>query len=613
MSDEEFYSEESYEFEFEDEDDNDEGSNTNDNDNDSKIDEDTCVDNMYYTAKGFKDDDQETAIEKFKKIVELKDKEPEDDDYEYIFKSHKQLMKLYFSEKNYDAMLDVLTELFTIVSKIDKSYFEDSISKMILHYSSDSNDFDFLNRFYNILLDKAQLNNVRLWFKINTNLLNLKIEQEQYQEIPQLLHQIYQKLKTSSESIQKSFTLQIIASEIEYLSKVSNDDNSNLARMGQLYRMSLKITTAVTHPKILAIIKECGGKVQFYRENFEKARVEFYESFKSYDEAGSALKYKLLKYVALCSLLTESELDPFESQETQTIAKSREFDSLKLLIKAYSLLDLQEFQTILVEQRTLDDSGFYKDPIFVTSCKEILKNLRSKILLNYIKGYSAIKFDFLCNQLKITESELEGLLLRLIMGGRLKDSKVDYVHKVIFTETNGSNKNSNRACFPQTSKKDIYYNVKLLEFVMPPQPAISQDDIMEVDENSPTLYSTPPKSLDYLHKFFFAIDRPTKPKDWFSYIESWYIFMMSAIPASHKGEISQKEQVINEQKAENITTSTSFNKAESELANFNTGLLNSTLAVEEENNDESDIEEINKVDVLNNWYGELKEYLNLIA
>lgn len=620
MSDEEFYSEESYEFEFEDEDEEDNGSTNDDNDNDDNVDEDTSIENLYYTAKGFKDDDEQTAIDKFKEIIEFKNKEPEHDQYEYIFKSYKQLMKLYFKQNKYDTMLDILNELFTIVSKIDKSYFEDSISKMILHYSNDSNNFEFLNKFYCILLDNSQLNNIRLWFKINTNLLNLKIDQEQYQEIPQLLKQIYQKLKTSNESIQKSFTLQIIACEIEYLSKVSKNDTKNLARMGQLYRMSLKITTAVTHPKILAIIKECGGKVQFYRENFEKARVEFYEGFKSYDEAGSSLKYKLLKYLALCSLLTESELDPFESQETQTISKSKEFDSLKLLIKSYNSLDLHEFQTILEQFNDIDDE-FYKDSIFIDFCKEILKNLKSKILLNYTKGYSVIKFEFLYDQLKINESDLECLLLKSIASGKFKDSKVDFVNKVVFTESTNK-KNLNRACFPQTCAKDIYYNVKLLEFVSPPQEQQQflsfQDDIMEVDENTTITTNDDNylKNMDYLHKLFFAIDRPIKVKDWFNYIESWYIFLISAIPASHKGEISQKEQVINEQKAENTTTSTSLNnnsKAENELANFNTGLLNSTIIIEDDNDEISDIEEINKIDVLNNWYNELKEYLNLVS
>ena len=261
MSDEEFYSEESYEFEFEDEDeDEDAGSNNNDNDSDSKIDEDSSIENLYYTAKGFKDEDEDKAIEKFNEIITSKDKDSECDHYEYVFKSHKQLMKLYFKQKNYDSVLNTLKGLFTVISKIDKSYFEDSISKMIVHYSIDSNNFEFLNQFYNILLEKSQLNNIRLWFKINTNLLNLKIEQKQYQEIPELLKQIYEKLKSSNESIQKSFTLQIIACEIDYLSKVSNNDTKNLARMGQLYRMSLKITTAVTHPKILAVVKECGVK-----------------------------------------------------------------------------------------------------------------------------------------------------------------------------------------------------------------------------------------------------------------------------------------------------------------------------------------------------------------
>ena len=60
------------------------------------------------------------------------------------------------------------------------------------------------------------------------------------------------------------------------------------------------------------------------------------------------MKYKLLKYYALCSLLIESELDPFQSQETQIISKSsNQFNKLKLLIKYYSDLDLEKFENLV--------------------------------------------------------------------------------------------------------------------------------------------------------------------------------------------------------------------------------------------------------------------------
>ncbi|KAL6450644.1 csn2 COP9 signalosome complex subunit 2 [Candida maltosa Xu316] len=599
MSDEEFYSEESYEFEFEDEDE-DQDLNDGDEANDEN-DENTSIDNKYYTAKGYKDDDVETAVSHFKKIIEIIDTSDsiESEDYDYIFKSYKQLMKLYFNQNNYDSVILLLRDLFKINKFIDKSYFEDSLSKMILRYSNESNNLKFVNDFYTVLLDNCEASNSRLWLRINVNLLTLKIDNKNFDEVPSLLDNIYKKLKDCLDSIQKSFTLQVIASEIDYLSKTNNLD---LPRMSQLYRMSLKITTAVTHPKILAVIKECGGKVQFYRENFEKSRIEFYESFKSYDEAGSPLKYKLLKYVALCSLLTESELDPFESQETQTVSKSPEFDDLKLFIHSYNSLNLDEFLRVFQK-----DDSFYDDDIFIQASKKILVNLQLKSLLNYIKGYTSVRFEFICQKLKITESEMEGLLLQLTNSGKLKHSKIDFINKVIFT----SDTIVKRVQFPQTSTKDIYYNIKLLE-CLSTKPQINKqfnEDIMDVDEG-PNI----PATTDYFHQYFFPVDRPSKSKDWYSSIEAWYLFLISSIPQSNKDQMSQKDQILNLQKVNNVTaTSTTgaasnTTKVENELANFNTGLLNSTVSIED-HEDDTDVDKINKVDVLNAWYKEAKEYL----
>ena len=84
MSDEEFYSEESYEFEFEDEDedggdfdiennedDSDQtGNNNNNNSNSNKSNVKKVLDNQYYSAKSFKDDDPKHAIIEFQKIID---------------------------------------------------------------------------------------------------------------------------------------------------------------------------------------------------------------------------------------------------------------------------------------------------------------------------------------------------------------------------------------------------------------------------------------------------------------------------------------------------------------------------------------------------------------
>lgn len=709
MSDEEFYSEESYEFEFEDEDedggdfdiennedDSDQtGNNNNNNSNSNKSNLEKALDNQYYSAKSFKDDDPKHAIIEFQKIIDsLSDVNDDDNNnnveeqYEWKFKSYKQLMKLCFDQQNFQLFLETLTQLIQLIPKFNhdghyKSYIEESFSKMINRYSILAN-VTFVTQFYNTLLNYLDSNSnssCRLWFKININLLNLHLDHQIYDDIPNLLQKVYSKLNIISnggsngclETMLNSFKLQTIAIEIDYLTKI-NQFNLNLPRMNQLYRMSSKITTVVTHPRICAIINQCRGLIQFYRGNYHRANIEFYKSFQNYDEAGSTMKYKLLKYYALCSLLIESELDPFQSQETQIISKSsNQFNKLKLLIKYYNDLDLEKFENLIFSSLELDSSlpsssqdidgeSIENDDIYKVAIQEILYNLKSKVLLNYIKAYSAIKFEFLYRKLRIDENQLRSILLQLSMAGKLKDSQIDYVNKVIFTQTSINNsKSSNsdkksRACFPQLSQKDIYYNVKYYEVVSFGQSDATNgssvvsnagnnsndyrtDDNMDIDDNNFNFHIVPTENTntDYFRKYFFVIDRPLKIQDWFIPIESWYLFLVSSIPHTYKQEISQKEQVMHEQKqveivnpngitpsapGATITTST-MSRADIELSNFNTGLLNSVVNIDSNNNfgngvddeqyeyDQS-VQQLNKVDLLNDWYAQAREYYNLL-
>jgi hypothetical protein len=52
-------------------------------------------------------------------------------------------------------------------------------------------------------------------------------------------------------------------------------------------------------------------------EDWAKAQVDFFESFKNYDEAGSPQRIQVLKYLVLAHMLMDSTINPFDSQETK--------------------------------------------------------------------------------------------------------------------------------------------------------------------------------------------------------------------------------------------------------------------------------------------------------
>ena len=65
----------------------------------------------------------------------------------------------------------------------------------------------------------------------------------------------------------------------------------------------------IKDPRIVGIIRECGGKMYMSEKRWEAALDEFRESFKCLVESGNAKAQTMLKYVILASILSHSKVD----------------------------------------------------------------------------------------------------------------------------------------------------------------------------------------------------------------------------------------------------------------------------------------------------------------
>ncbi|CAG85442.2 DEHA2B11176p [Debaryomyces hansenii CBS767] len=626
MSDEEdFLSEESYEFEFEE--DEDDGVEENENHQDY---------GMYYNAKGLKDDDPERAIKELRVIIEADSTDEEN--IEWIFKSYKQLMKINFSKQRYDETLKYFEKLTEIMSKVNKNYSEESMSKILNNYSL-ANDKQFVSRLYDIILDfldqssGSEQYNDRLWLKININKLNILLENREFDKCSGLIKSINHTLSLVSETTRNSYSLEVIAAEIEYYSQ---SNRASLSELNQLYRKSMTITTAVTHPKIMGTIRECGAKVHFYRGNYEKARLEFYECFKNFDETGSPLKKKILKYLTLCSMLAENEVNPFESQETQTYSQLSEYTNLILLIKCYDELDLQGFNGI-IEKIKAENDPLANDEIFNFASNRILENLRSKIIINLLKSYRIIKFEYITKKLNINQEQLEEMILKLASNGKLLNAKLDFISGYI--EIDSKQKMSP---LPLTiDSKEIYHNMRCLDAINmngdisdnndSSDVKYDVDDSMEIDTDSRPRTATSIFEQDasspspnkkqrresILSKILLFNDMPSLEEEWFAVIDSWYKYISSAIPAQMKDELSQKDQIFSEQRAENASNnnlvSMNVNELNPDHSNRNSITQRPTNIAQTSIDESSEFSGIDRIDTLINWCRELRHYQNKLS
>lgn len=94
-------------------------------------------------------------------------------------------------------------------------------------------------------------------------------------------------------------------------------EQGNSKRLKEIYTHALTVKSAIPHPRIMGVIRECGGKMHARERQWMDAATAFFEAFKSYDEAGHPRRLQCLKYLVLAYMLNQSNVDPFNAQEAK--------------------------------------------------------------------------------------------------------------------------------------------------------------------------------------------------------------------------------------------------------------------------------------------------------
>nr|GMD14603.1 COP9 signalosome complex subunit 2 [Ipomoea batatas]GMD17676.1 COP9 signalosome complex subunit 2 [Ipomoea batatas] len=70
----------------------------------------------------------------------------------------------------------------------------------------------------------------------------------------------------------------------------------NIFLFQELYLKALSVKSAIPHPRIMGIIRECGGKMHMAERQWADAATDFFEAFKNYDEAGNQRRIQCLNW-----------------------------------------------------------------------------------------------------------------------------------------------------------------------------------------------------------------------------------------------------------------------------------------------------------------------------
>ncbi|KAI9271300.1 PCI domain-containing protein [Sporodiniella umbellata] len=395
--------EEEYDFEYEDDDDQDEP--------------DVDLENKYYNAKARKEEDPKEALLEFQSVVDT-----EEEEGDWGFKALKQMIKISFQLNRLDDTLGYYSRLLTYTkSAVSRNYSEKSINN-ILDYVSSTDNIPFMEKFYQTTMESlSESKNERLWVKTNLKLAKLWLDRKQYGKLNKILNQLHiacQKDDGTDDQRKGTHLLEVLALEIQMYTETKNNK-----KLKELYQQCLSVKSAIPHPRIMGVIRECGGKMHMNEKQWEDAQTDFFESFKNYDEAGSIQRIQVLKYLVLANMLTESQINPFDSQETKPYKNDKEIQAMTNLVGAFQRKDISEFEKIL----KVNHDSIMGDPFIRTYIDDVLKNIRTQVLIKLIKPYTRIDTIFISRQLNILECEVEELLVGLILDKRIS-GKIDQVN-----------------------------------------------------------------------------------------------------------------------------------------------------------------------------------------
>jgi COP9 signalosome complex subunit 2 len=383
--------------------------------------QDVDIENQYYNSKGLVETDPEGALAGFAEVVQM---EPEK--AEWGFKALKQTVKLYYRLGKHKEMMDTYRVMLTYIkSAVTRNYSEKCINNIMDFVSgSASQNSILLQEFYQTTLKALEeAKNERLWFKTNLKLCKIWFDMGEYGRMSKILKELHKSCQKDGADDEKKGTqlLEVYAIEIQMYTETK--DNK---RLKQLYQKALSIKSAIPHPRIMGIIRECGGKMHMAERQWAEAATDFFEAFKNYDEAGNQRRIQCLKYLVLANMLMESEVNPFDGQEAKPYKNDPEVLVMTNLIAAYQRNEILEFEKILkTNRRTIMDDPFIRNYI-----EDLLKKVRTLVLLKLIKPYTRIRLPFISKELNIPEKDVEELLVSLILDNRIH-GHIDQVNRLL--------------------------------------------------------------------------------------------------------------------------------------------------------------------------------------
>eukprot|EP01123_Difflugia_compressa_P005048 TRINITY_DN165_c0_g1_i3.p1 TRINITY_DN165_c0_g1~~TRINITY_DN165_c0_g1_i3.p1 ORF type:complete len:479 (+),score=97.72 TRINITY_DN165_c0_g1_i3:184-1437(+) len=393
------------------------------------------MENLCYEAKDFAKDQAEDhtkeAIDLFKQVLDLEKEQKIKS--EHGFKAVKWLTKLYHRtsqnalvKTNY---LKLLNEYGDILAEKEKAMTK------LLEALDDYKDVDDL--FDATLASLEKQGNKKAALRMELIHAKIQLKNKDWNRLSNSLDNMYAACRLPDGTDDHSKGNQLL--EIYALSIHMEDVKQNNKKLKELYTRALNIN-GLCNPKTSGVIYECGGKMHLRESHWSEANTAFIEAFRNYDEAGARTEcVSCLKYLVLANMLSGSNINPFDEPRAKAYSTAPEISAMNNLVESYQRKSLADFERILKSNK----KSLLDDEVIQTYLPAVRKTLKKHIFLDLVKPYINLSMGFIEQQLQLSKSEAEGLIVELILDG-VVDATIDQISSVLYVKNTGGSTEANR-------------------------------------------------------------------------------------------------------------------------------------------------------------------------
>jgi COP9 signalosome complex subunit 2 len=435
MSDDEDFMNEDEEFDMDDygeEDFDMGGSDQEGSGSEGEIEEEDKIRNQYHMSRDLADEEGiDEAIAGLEKVMKM-EKDWQGKHGSWSFKALKRIISFTFKLGDEKRLMERFDELLTYNSKandISENDLFKGIEKILntVSTAAAAQTELALKLYGKALAAMKAAKNENLWSKTSLKLAQKMFDKGLHsKQLDKILAELEEscKLPDGSENPKKaSLLLDVYVLQIQL--HMERKDRKKTKELSEKGFALAKNNPGILNSK-LAIFHFVGGKLHMEQHNYKEAYAAFFEAFNFFEESYFRLKIPCLKYIVVATMLMLGEISPFADAQAKTLQNNPEIKPMADLLNAYQHNEINRVEKILKENKTV----IMGDPFIEQFIKNILREIRTKVLLELIRPYTRVAVPFIAKQLNITAAEVQELLVFLILDHKI-NGNIDQVNQLL--------------------------------------------------------------------------------------------------------------------------------------------------------------------------------------